>query len=468
MVWNKDASVTEERRAVGLFVDRVQFIRCFMRYLQADPPFNTILFVQGDGGHGKTLLLRYLRDHCCKRFDPRVWTGLQALDDDAFKARVASPTNTDGSSAIVPACLIDFRASGTGYRPQDAYDVLLTLQHDLAKYHIQLPLFNAALRRYLKDGLNKSEGEIKSLLPTIEMDLVAEVANVASHAIPWYHLGKAAAAALEKRMGPRLRPYLERRKLSSMDLLERLVQIETMDPRSDLRVLLPTIFAEDLRAGLGHEKAPPCVALFFDTHEAFSGQDHLQSDDQLFAQDEWLRRLLKPLVERPCGAVIVVAGRDALRWPEATDTGIEIRQEYIDAHLLGGLPDAYACTYLQQPGIDIFDVALQKSILEFARFTKNEIHPLHLGLAADIVLAARVKGTELTAAEFNIVPDRANKNSALLRRLLRWVNQELAAAVTPSAYAAALTARSTTPLQSPCTTTHRAQRSRRSRGSPLW
>ena len=65
-MWDDQAqdSLTEEWRAIGLFTDRGPALRHFMEYVQSETPPQRILYFLGDGGHGKTLLLRYLRDHC--------------------------------------------------------------------------------------------------------------------------------------------------------------------------------------------------------------------------------------------------------------------------------------------------------------------------------------------------------------------------------------------------------------------
>ena len=66
-------SITTGWRAFDLFTDRHEAIRHFAAYLHDDVPRPTILCFHGDGGNGKSLLLRFLREHCCKRFRPEVW-----------------------------------------------------------------------------------------------------------------------------------------------------------------------------------------------------------------------------------------------------------------------------------------------------------------------------------------------------------------------------------------------------------
>jgi predicted ATPase len=60
-------------RKLELFTDRHEFTRRFAFYLNEDPPRDQILYFFGDGGNGKSLLLKHLEYHCCKRFSPQVW-----------------------------------------------------------------------------------------------------------------------------------------------------------------------------------------------------------------------------------------------------------------------------------------------------------------------------------------------------------------------------------------------------------
>ena len=52
------SSVTEGHHALALFTDRRDAIRRFCEYLNDDPPPSRILFFHGDGGNGKSLLLK--------------------------------------------------------------------------------------------------------------------------------------------------------------------------------------------------------------------------------------------------------------------------------------------------------------------------------------------------------------------------------------------------------------------------
>ncbi len=411
-------SITEEYRAISLFTDRTPALRRFMTYLNGDQPPHTILFFHGDGGNGKTLLLRFLREQCCKHFDSRDWTPIKGdPDDDAFKASVVGAAAT-----AIPYAILDFDSSVTTYQPKDAYPALLKLHRDLTTQGLHFPLYDVAVLTYLKKTHQSSEEHIRALFPIEEINFLSELANLAAHAIPHASFFKSLLGLANKYAGPPIHSYLERGK----KLDQRLTELGQRKP-DDLLRLLPSLFAEDLIAAMAVDQAPPRLVLFFDTHEAFWDQHHDDSDAKFYGRDEWLRQLLLPLVTRPSGVVAVVAGRDKPRWLTAPTAPIPDTR--IEAYRIDGLPDAHAHAYLTQAAIAIDDEDLRRSMLEYARFGPNEIHPLHLGLAADIVLAARHQGQQLQAADFADVPEAAAKNEILIIRLLKYVGQEEATGV---------------------------------------
>src|SRR6476661_828615 len=68
-------------RQLELFTGRHEFTRRFAFYLNEDPPREQILYFYGDGGNGKSLLLKHLQFHCCKRFSPEVWQRLRQIPE---------------------------------------------------------------------------------------------------------------------------------------------------------------------------------------------------------------------------------------------------------------------------------------------------------------------------------------------------------------------------------------------------
>ncbi|WP_157817875.1 hypothetical protein [Candidatus Thiodictyon syntrophicum] len=75
-------SITAHDRALPLFADRLAERRRFLRYLHAAPPRERMLFFHGDGGNGKSLLLKLLMQGYCRRLPAADWARLDASADD--------------------------------------------------------------------------------------------------------------------------------------------------------------------------------------------------------------------------------------------------------------------------------------------------------------------------------------------------------------------------------------------------
>jgi tetratricopeptide (TPR) repeat protein len=196
-----------------------------------------------------------------------------------------------------------------------------------------------------------------------------------------------------------------------------------LDVKTELIEVLPRFLATDLNEAMAKDNAPPRIVLFFDTHEAFWGENRSEAKANYFFRDEWLRLLLRKL-NYEAGIVAVVAGRDKPRWAEARSIkpNTDIPEHYLDTHRVGNLSAADALAYLEQPDVGIADTALCQSLIAYASVEPGEVHPLHLGLCADVVVQAQAQGTPLTAAEFATVPAFADKSKLLVERLLKYVS----------------------------------------------
>jgi tetratricopeptide (TPR) repeat protein len=200
--------------------------------------------------------------------------------------------------------------------------------------------------------------------------------------------------------------------------------LQRMDPQSELMDELPRLFAEDLNAAMALEDAPERVVLFFDTHEAFWGQQRDLAAHAFFQRDEWLRLLVGSL-DLSAGIVVVIAGRDRPRWAEATR--VIIPKAYVDERLVGHPSEADAGRYLERAGIS--DPAMHACLISWARVAPDQVHPHYLGLCADVVLAASRQGLTLTPEDFRGAPQVADKGRELLDRLLSYVGADVRNAV---------------------------------------
>src|SRR3954469_21729046 len=93
-LWGSDTA-SETWRALDYFTDCCATIRRFTAYLNDDPAPSTAIFFHGHGGNGKTLLLRFLQERCCKRFEPDNWDYLKTLDDEVFVENVMAAAAAD-------------------------------------------------------------------------------------------------------------------------------------------------------------------------------------------------------------------------------------------------------------------------------------------------------------------------------------------------------------------------------------
>jgi len=419
-------SITAGSRALQFFTDRYPLTCHFAAYINDDPAHDKILFFYGDGGNGKSLLLRYLRERCCKRFDPENWAYLTTLPDDELVANIEAAEGAED----VPYAALDFDMTPRGEdRPQEPFSALLMLRRTLSRRGLHFPLYDFASILYLHHTNQLSHERVATLFPPEEMDLIGtSIDTIASlmEKTAWGSLTKSLVGLFNKRLGQRLSErftlYLQRRKLSA----EEVQRIMRMDADKDLIDELPSLFAEDLNASMALPGTPKRLALFFDTHEAFWRDQRHVSDARYFERDKWLRRLLCTL-DLEQGIVAVVAGRDRPRWHEATDDQTNIPESYIDAHLVGHLPDADARTYLDLVGVT--DAPLQEGLLRYARVAPNEYHPYYLGLCTDVVLAAKEKGVTLTADSFAGDPKLTDKGRTLVNHLLKYTDQEVEDAI---------------------------------------
>src|SRR5688500_17646132 len=119
--------------------------------------------------------------------------------------------------------------------------------------------------------------------------------------------------------------------------------IHRMDPERELLQELPGFFAEDLNAAMRGEDAPRRIALFFDTHEAFWGEQRDAQGIRDFIRDEWLRCMLDTLVRR-LEIVSVVAMRERPRWQHAERC--PIAESAIELVHIAHLSDEDARAYL--------------------------------------------------------------------------------------------------------------------------
>jgi hypothetical protein len=167
-------------RQLELFTGRHEFTRRFAFYLNEDPPREQILYFYGDGGNGKSLLLKHLQVNCCKRFSRDVWQQRGALPEEraadvADFVRHAEPK----TYTPIPVVRHDFGLESIKEdQPQHRFYGLLMLRRNLAeatkRYKFKFPNYDFACFWYL---LNKGESDatLAQLFPDDVMGLLTPV-----------------------------------------------------------------------------------------------------------------------------------------------------------------------------------------------------------------------------------------------------------------------------------------------------
>ena len=409
------SSVTDGGEALRFFVDRRHAIQLFCSYVHQDQPPEKVLFFHGEGGTGKTLLLRFLREKCCKSVSPRSWKAVQGMNaEDIITYFVHAP-----SQRLHPTAALDFGSQPSGNdRPQEAVSALLMLRRTLGGRSLHFPVFDFACLWYFHQTNQLHRERIQSLFPAAEVDFVAAVADALTHNA-YGAVAKAVLTLADAHAGEKLALYRQKRKLDE----DTIRSIQAMDPYGELLDRLPVLFAEDLNTSIRLKGAPRRVVLLFDTHEALWGQLRSQSDAQFFKRDEWLRCLLGKL-ELGSGIVAAVAGRDLPRWAHASQ--FDIPGEYVELCDITGLAPPDATRYLE--AIGIADAKLRRKLLAHASDGAG-VHPLYLGLCADIVREAESRRVRVAVADLTMLEGIANRRLVLIERLLRWVDDEIEDAV---------------------------------------
>ncbi len=237
-------------------------------------------------------------------------------------------------------------------------------------------------------------------------------------------IGLSALGLVNKYSGDRLTHYKRRFRLDEAEVQ----RLQGMDAEAELILELPRLLAQDLNVAMAADRpdAPRRIVLFFDTHEAFYGSDRDHAKN--FFRDGWLRRLLRRL-DTEAGIVVVVSGRDMPQWAEANrhELDTQIPAEYVCLKSVDDLAASDAEILLRRAGVE--DAALRESLIRYASVEAGAVHPLHLGLCADVVLEAAAKGIALVPGDFSEVREFRDKSAYLIEQLLKYVDDGLRDAI---------------------------------------
>ena len=422
-----EPAVSQGLPARKLFVDRDELIVEFLRRLHGDPA-DDVLFLHGEGGIGKSLLLNHLEDRYCCRLDTppgqtfHPWMRLSQLQPRQITA--AFPRDL---AKKFPSVLLDFAQSSLGRNPQDRFDGLQMIRAGLG---VPAPLFQSACVLYLSGQKMLTREWIERLFPGAGADLASSLldqANIGGALAEALHLlaqgasatTQIAAAGIGKGLwgvgaqygAPAVAKWFARRELRGAPLQD----ILDMKP-GELIDALPALLAHDVNA-CDELASGGRVILLFDAYDRFLGshQDLSLRDRQ--SRDAWFRDFLAHL-ELKRGIVAVVTAQEAPAWPGT------IRLHLKPVDYLGA---ADALAYLEKAGVE--PEPLRQAFVAYASVEPGIVQPFFLALLADAYLLERDRGATLDPASLPQHPTVQEKQQDIVDRLLGAAGADLAAAI---------------------------------------
>lgn len=410
-------SAVRHERALKHFTNRHSFRRRFGEYLNRELPLPTIYFLHGDGGNGKSLLLKFLRQNCFEGYRP-----------DWHK-----PPN---GARPIPFAYLNFEEPPVGdNRPQDPFYGLHIIRRQLSKFGLRFPLYDYASIHYLKETGQLTRSRLENLYSPEDLeccatflslfenpDATTTLATIVTEAATFAPLLGAAVNALQPRFLPRMTLYIRERRLEPAQVAD----IGTWDPNSTLLAELPRLLAEDLNNAMRPADAPSRIVLFLDSHDRFWSQaERIAAVGGAYHErDQWLRCLLGNL--RPdWGIVALVSGREPPKWHTAPRE-TRIKPDRVELRSVDNLPRSDAEQYLTAENVT--DPHMRQAILAYTEVREDQHHPLFLGMCVDVLRSAG-PDSNLTPAVFPERVREEEKADELTDRILHHAGTAVRAAV---------------------------------------
>jgi len=418
-------SATTEERALQLFTNRHRIVHHFTRYLNQDSPTNKILFFYGGGGNGKSLLLKFLRNHACKRFKSQVWW---ELDRQPNFSQALNRYNNPADFELLPVVYHDFGLKPTGdEQPQHPFYGPLMLRRNLDKaarhldYSLRFPLFDFACLWYLHQKGQLSEERIRQLFPADALNLLSEIVTLIKD-VPGVGLAKTLLEIFNRQTGEWFTLYQAQKKLNEATV----TRLQSLDVDSELIEEFPKLLADDLNIAITQNKAPSRLVILFDTHEKFWSEKRRTGQGVYLSQDRWLRLFLRQ-ADLEAGIVVVIAGRERPQWAEVPDRESVIPSQYLDSQEVLYLSESESWEYLSKAGIT--DRELGQAVISYSCVAPDQAHPFLLGLCLDVVEAMTKQGTSPDPEVFRMQVGTERKSEQLINRLLQYVDNSIEYAV---------------------------------------
>jgi tetratricopeptide (TPR) repeat protein len=315
----------QRRSTLDVFTDRVELITAFKRNLeQKNPSRHRVLVFYGDGGIGKSTLLRKLEQLHRERFPSALMGRFDLAGADTtppdlllFRLRCQFP------SIPFPSFSLALAEYGRRFRPEQIY----------GNDRKELLQWAGPYADVLAEGLS----------------VLAKLSGV-----PLAVSAMKAAATAQRQVSSwiqqRAEPLLQRsQSLSEEQLLAELPlqwakdfrQALSSHPGEDWNEA--TSISQDWRDVITYSGPPPLIVL--DTYETLWHPGMGRSGRRREPREQWLVDLVSELPE----VLWLIGGRDQLSWEEGYDRGWS---EVCEQHLVGQLSDEDARLFLAKRGIN--------------------------------------------------------------------------------------------------------------------
>ncbi|MBU1691604.1 MAG: tetratricopeptide repeat-containing protein [Gammaproteobacteria bacterium] len=313
------------------FTDRVEIVDLFHQnlYTPQSPTQYRVLVIYGAGGHGKTRL--------CREF----------LNDVADVGK---------HEKKIAWAHVDFAAPEARSQEQALLYIRLALGE---RAGLAFPAFNRAFLSYF--AKTRPGASAKDHYPELFGGNLPDWAELADLAVNI--ASGLPVLALLKQASDWGRQWYQARGRSLINEIEEMTAQELYES-------LPKYLGSDILHYQEHSDSPRRLVVFLDTYEQlWQGRGGLLAD-------KWVRDMA---AEMP-GVLLVVLGRDRLRWEEIDPSWAE----FLDQHLMGELSDEDAYQFLR--GIPIAEPDIISRIVTAAKGV-----PFYLDLEADVYEAIRNK-----------------------------------------------------------------------------
>ncbi len=385
---------TRPSQELANFANRESEFRVFERLLYLSAKLSLpVLSFYGVGGIGKTWLAKRLREV---------------------------------AHSAVPTARIDFDPSSGGARLQDLSQIVAEIRVQFRQ--CACPRFDLAYAwvRYKEGGGGEphfhGEGALAGaweLVSEVTEAVATETGFVPGANLVKWLMQKLSAPARNRFRQSRLADWLDSH-LGSKDWQK----LRAAD-RDEIFGELPSRLVRDLNESLPSRPTMACRGvLFLDSFEAL--RFGLHAEQRGLEREAAIRGLYHP--ESPL--LLVVCGRDKLRWDEADIRWQDHR--HLEQHLVGGLSEDDARLFLTRCGV--VEPRMQEAVLRVALDVETEsgeassasrpigYHAFSLGLCADTVSSEERLGLgEGGAASFDMDP---GDTQSLARRFLRSLHDD--------------------------------------------